>query len=195
MKLLFFDSSKIFGWQVITAFLVACLFVALIVMALFNWRVTSKEYLADLISRDISTLASIIERIDKDCKILSFDYQKNKINFLTVKTFVSSEVGPLNLAYQDKWKGPYLDDNPSYQGKNYILVKTKQGYFVTPAEDVTLPNGNIIGKDIMLDENADIDEMIKNEKQLRFNNKPLAVKLKLSTSTAPALTQLPLERI
>jgi len=195
MKFMFFEPQKGFSWRMIIPVLVVAFFIVLIAVAIFNWRVTSQEYLGDLVAKDVEIVASMLERIDKDCKILSFDYQKNRINFLNVKSFVGSEVGSINLAYPNKWQGPYLDDNPTYQEKEYLVVRTNQGYFVTPGEGVILPNGKVIGKDIMLDENADIAAMAQDDQQLRFEGKALAVKLKLSTSTSDIITQLPLERI
>ncbi len=132
------------------------------------------------ISGDIAHLVSIFKKIDKDCGILSFDYQKNPIDFLTVTKFVSSEIGSMNLAYPQNWKGPYVDDNPEMQAKMYQVVRTKQGYFITPGDGVKLPNGKVIGKDIILDENADIFSMMGNQNELLYKDKALAAPLTLS---------------
>jgi hypothetical protein len=132
------------------------------------------------IADDIAHLVSIFKKIDKDCEILSFDYQKNPINFLNVTKFVSSEVGPMNLAYPQNWKGPYVDDNPEMQGQMYQVVRTKQGYFITPGEGVKLPNGKVIGKDIMFSEDADIFAMMGNQEELLYKDKSLAAPLTLS---------------
>jgi len=175
--------------------LAAIFFVVLVVIAIYNWRVTSKELFGDILSKDVATLANAMEQIDKECQILSFDGQKNTLNFLTVTSFVSSEVGSLNLEYPKKWQGPYVDDNPTYQEKEYMVVRTKYGYFVTPGEGVVLPNGKVIGKDIILDEDADIASMAKDGGVLWFENKALAVKLNISTSTRDVFNQLPMERI
>ncbi|TET06511.1 hypothetical protein E3J79_01555 [Candidatus Dependentiae bacterium] len=196
MKITMYDYKKGFMRNYIIPLLIVLFFSMLIVLAIFNLRVTSKYYLADLIVRDVTQLATIFERIDQECKILDFDYQKNRINFLNVKSFVGSEVGPMNLAYPDKWNGPYIDDNPTYQDKEYLVVRTKKGYFVTPGEGVKLPNGQIIGKDIILDEDADIPSMMKDENQLMFNGKQLAARLTIGV-TEPGLIyqKLPIERI
>ena len=108
-------------WRGVIPFLIVLFFTGLVFLAFFNLRVTSKGYLADIIDRDVKELKSILERIDKECKILSFDYQKNRINFLNVKSFSGSEVGSINLAFPKKWEGPYLLDNPTYQEKEYLL--------------------------------------------------------------------------
>ena len=60
--------------------------------------------------------------------IYGFDYQKNPINFLNIKSFEGSEVTSMNLTFPDQWEGPYLSDNPTIQQKDYLIVKTKKGY-------------------------------------------------------------------
>ena len=154
--------------------LAVTLFCIFIIIAIFNTFVKSKDYEVDIIDRDVTQLADLVMQIEKDCKIMSFESQKNSINFLNVKSFVGSKVGPVNLKHPDRWKGPYLDHNPSIQGKEYLLVRTKKGYFVTPGEGVKLPNHKIVGVDIKLGEDADIQAMIKYEKQLNYKGKALA---------------------
>ena len=167
----------------------------LAILTIVNLRVTSKDYLADLIVRDIRKLKTILELVNQDCKILSFDYQKNRINFLNVKSFVGSEVGSINLVYADKWRGPYLDDNPTFQDKEYLVVRTKKGFFITPGEGVILPNGKVIGTDIVLSEDADIAAMMNDDQQLRFNKKPLAGSLNIKINNISHYQDIPFERI
>jgi len=91
----------------------------LFVIAIINLFFRSQETTSAMIVDDIAQLAYIFQRIDKTCSIIDFDYQKNPINFLNVTSFVGSEVGPMNLAYPEKWEGPYLKDNPTIQEKEY----------------------------------------------------------------------------
>ncbi len=137
-----------------------------------------------IISQEVQQLVEIFKRIDKKCKIIDFDYQQNHINFLNVKSFEGSEVGSMNLAYPKQWEGPYLSDNPTIQEKEYMIVRTKKGYFVTPGQDVRLGNGRVIGKDIILNENADILAMMHDENALMFKGKALAAPLPVGSSTA-----------
>src|SRR3989344_9211832 len=130
----------------------------------------------DIIAKDVAALAAIFERIHAQCKIMGFDGQQNIINFLNVKSFDGSEVGPMNLAYPTKWQGPYLPDNLEIQGKEYMVVKIDDGYFITPGNGVKLPNKKVIGTDIMLDAKANILSLIAS-KELSFNGKPLAQRL------------------
>ena len=133
----------------------------------------------EMIGADVKKLAFIFERIHQTCVISSFDYQKNPINFLNVGNFISSEIGPMNLVHPDKWEGPYIEDNLNVQSIEYQVVKTKFGYFITPGEGVELPNGKIIGKDIILNEDADILKMMGSENYLRYGNMPLAAPISL----------------
>lgn len=152
----------------------AGIIVVLIVITAVNFYYRPKEYTAELIVKDLAVLQGIFKKIDDRCKILGFDYQKNPINFLNVGTFKSSEVGPMNLTYPAQWQGPYVSENLRVQGKEYQVVKTKKGLFITPGDGVALPNGKIISKDIILNEDADIQALMQDEKGLRYNGKMLA---------------------
>lgn len=157
--------------------LAVTLFCIFVIIAIFNTFVSTKEYEVDIIEHDVARLADAFKQIEKDCKIISFESQKNSINFLNVKSFVGSQVGPINLKHPDLWKGPYLGRNPSMQSIEYLLVRTKKGYFITPGVGVKLPNGKVVGVDIKLDEGADIEAMMKDEKQLGYKGKALAAPL------------------
>lgn len=156
-----------------TSLLLASLFV----IALVNVFFRSKQLTGTLIADDVAKLAYIFKRIDQTCSIIDFDYQKNNINFLNVGSFTGSEVGPMNLTYPEKWEGPYLDDNPTMQDKEYQVVYTKKGYFVVPGDGVKLPNGNVVGVDIILDEDADIATLMRDKNGLTFQGKALAAPL------------------
>jgi hypothetical protein len=143
----------------------------------------SKDDAGLMIAQDVAHLKDVFEKIHHDCVIIDFDAQKNPINFLNVAKFVGSEVGPMNLAYPEKWQGPYMKDNPTIYHIAYQVVSTKKGYFITPGEGVTLPNKKIIGKDIVLDKNADIEAMMLSSQALCYKDKPLAAHLDLGSSS------------
>jgi len=63
------------------------------------------------------------------------------------------------------------------------VVATKRGYYITPGDGIKLPNKKIVGKDIILDQNADIDKMMVDEQAFRYKNKSLAARLELGTPT------------
>lgn len=164
-------------------------FIILIGLTIFTVRYKTRQFAGDVMVSDIVRLAQIFEQINRDCAIAGFDYQKNPINFLNVKAFSGSEVGSMNLVYPNKWQGPYLEDNPTMQGKEYQIVRTQAGYFIIPGDGVQLPNGNIIGKDIIIDETSDIKTLAGDPMFLSFHGKPLALPISISRS-ASALSSL-----
>ncbi len=156
----------------------AMIVIGLLTVAIINFVRRADTQTATLIADDVKKVSAILDRINKKCVILGFDEQQNVINFLTVEKFVGSEVGSMNLAYPDKWEGPYMAHNPMLQGKEYMIVQTTNGSFITPGHGVKLPNGSVIGKDLILDENADIFHMISSG-QLSFRGIALATKLEI----------------
>jgi len=168
--------------NVIIPVLTVILFFILIGVSLFKLFYDVKVSSDAIITQEVKQLVKIFKRIDKKCKIIDFDYQKNNINFLNVEKFTGSEVGPMNLVYPQNWEGPYLKDNPTIQGKEYQIVKTKKGYFIVPGQGVKLSNGKVIGKDIVFDRNADIPKMMVDEKFLNFKGESLAVPLDVGVS-------------
>lgn len=181
-KGLIFTPKKGLVYGYITPILTIALFVILIVVSVFSLVYKSKTNTAALIDRDLHTFVDIFKRIDMDCRILSFDYTLNPINFLNVKSFSGSEVGPMNLGYPASWKGPYIEDNPTIQGEEYLLVATQKGHFVVPGMGVRLPNGKVVGRDIVLSKDADIEAMMQPGGGLYYKGKPLAAKLQVGAS-------------
>ena len=164
---------------------IASFFGVLIIISLVNVFYRTKQKTGDVIAHDVVRLVEIFQRIHRTCTIIDFDYQKNRINFLNVERFVGSEVGPMNLEHPERWEGPYLSDNPTVQDQEYQIVRTKNGYFITPGEGVRLPNGAQIGTDIIFDEDADIAVMMADERTLRYKGIALAAPLPLIRTLVP----------
>jgi len=173
------ERSFFFNPNKIIPVLTVLLFLLLAGVSLYRLFYQAKTFSDQLISREVVQLVDVFKRIDKACKIISFDYQKNHINFLNIKKggFVGSEVGPLNLTFPQNWEGPYMDDNPTIQQKEYQVVRTKKGYFITPGDGVVLSSGKVVGKDVILDENADIKAMMQKDGELNYKGKALAAPL------------------
>ncbi len=170
--------------QTVFSGLMVAVFFVLLGVTVYRLFYEAKTGSDQMIAREVGQLVAILKQIDAKCKIIDFDNQQNPINFLNVKSFEGSEVGSMNLAYPKLWEGPYLNDNPTIQEKDYMIVKTKKGYFVTPGEGVRLGNGKVIGKEIILDENADIPAMMQDEKALMFEGQALAAPLYVGMSPA-----------
>lgn len=158
---------------------VSALLLALLVgIAIHRFRRDSKLIVNQMIADQIEQLVGVFKRIDKNCKIISFEHERNYIDFLNVKSFVGSEIGAMNLTYPEGWEGPYLADNPTILEKYYVVIITPKGWFIAPDDGVQLANGKIIGTDIKLDKNTNFDELIHDPQTLSFNGRPLAAKIR-----------------
>lgn len=177
-----------YAFALFTVALFALLFLISVVYLLKQARVFSDQ----LIVQDVVRLADVFKSIDEHCKIVSFDYQKNNIDFLNVEKFSGSEIGSMNLMLPDRWKGPYMN-NPAVQGRVYQVVRTRKGYFIVPGDGVRLSSGKIIGKDIVLNEAADISALSTSGNVLTYQDKPLAYPLVTSGYHPTTLSALPLD--
>ncbi len=174
------QKGLIYGY--ITPLLTIALFIVLIGISIFSLRYKSQASTASIIERDLGLLIDAFKRIDKDCRIQGFDHQITRINFLNVKSFAGSEVGDVNFAFPQQWKGPYLPTNPTIQSEEYLVVVTYKGNFITPGIGVQLPNGKTVDRSILLNKNADIEAMMKPGALFNHEGKPLAVKLDVGPS-------------
>ena len=152
---------------------------SLLVVSFINFTYRAGNITGVVVAGDIKKLAVIFDRISKTCGISGFDHQQNMINFLNVGCFKGSEIGSMNLVYPKRWQGPYLKDNLAVQGKEYMIVKTNRGHFITPGNGVRLPNGAQVGKDIILNESANIPAMMNNQNKLMFKGRALAARVRV----------------
>lgn len=160
-------------YTVIGIVLIAAIFYGASKDTLYRWYWATKH---DIV-HDLQTLDAIFKRIHDSCNIVRIDGVKQSINFLTVEKFAGSEVGPLHLAHPEKWQGPYLQYNLATQGKEYQIVRDKNGFFIAPGDGVKLASGKTIGIDIVLNERVDIAALVSTE--LQFNGLPLAIPLSI----------------
>jgi hypothetical protein len=161
------------------------LFVLLIGLFIFKMFYSKSEFVASAINNDITAIALSLEKIDRECSILSFEHNKNFVDFLNVKAFSGSRVGSMNLAYSDKWDGPYLKSNPTIKSKFYVIVKAEDGLFVVPGNGVKLPNKLVIGKDFEITEKSLVGKMIQEGGKLFFKGKQLGKQLKFKVGDWP----------
>jgi hypothetical protein len=136
------------------------LLVMLLGLFLFKVVYHRAYYLASVIEQDVTRVAQILASIDKDCGILSVNGERTAVNFLNVKSFLGTSVGGLNLAYPNKWRGPYLTVNPTYQQQFYELVQTAEGLFIVPGAGVKLPNGLVMGRDVPMGFDVSVKKML-----------------------------------
>lgn len=157
---------------------VSAFFLIIILVFFFTRVFRDKPYFATtVLNNEVSKIADALNKVDYDCSILSIENEKNPVDFLTVKTFVGSEIGSLNVAYPKNWKGPYLLDNPRFEGKLYQIIKTKQGAFVIPGDGVKLPNGQVVNKSFRINYDSDVSKMLDQGGQLNYQGTSLGKKL------------------
>ncbi len=152
--------------------------VLLLGVFLFKIYYNKPRFVASLVEQDIKQIHKVLHRIDKDCNILGFKGQRVVIDFLTVKKFIGSVIGGINLAYPDKWDGPYMKTNPTMHQHFYEIARTQSGYYIVPGEGVRLPNGYVVGRDFELGYVADIEDMMKPGGVLYYKGKKFAYRFR-----------------
>lgn len=184
--------NKRFRWYPIVSIAIIC---GLIGFSILTFRARKTRDRSAMLANDIVQLSQIFQKIDATAGIAGFDFEKNEINFLNIKKdgFVGSEVGSMNLIRPARWEGPYVNEVSSLQEQNYMILRTKQGYFITPRDGVVLPNGKVMGKDVILDELSDIQAMIQDNELLAHNGNPLAARIFISGSSNPISTPIEIE--
>ena len=145
----------------------------LVVRSLHN----KPEFTAAMLSHDLRTIEMALHQIDASCDILSLDRDRIHVDFLTVASFHSSEVGGINLGRPENWEGPYVPDNPALQGKVYEVVTVDQGVFLTPGDGVELPNGLVMGRDVVITPETNISELLNEGGSLNYHGEQLATRL------------------
>ncbi len=132
------------------------------------------------IAEHVQQLQGIFKQINESCKIVGFRSTKNQINFLNVISFAGSILGPMALAEPKNWKGPYMQENPESEGRNYQIVVTKSGDYILPGDGVKLSNGKVIGKTLVLNAKSDIEAMMLDPKALLSGTRPLAARIEVN---------------
>jgi len=179
-------AKKILRFDKKTFPIFSVLFLGLIVVY-FVWRHKANAPFnnAIIITSDVAAIVKVLKNIDESCSILSIKYERSRINFLNVEKFIGSEVGSLNLAYPKNWKGPYLKDNPTLQGKFYEMVHGRDGYFILPGDKVVLPNKKVMGVDVVVGKHVDINPMFQKDGALYYRDTALGVKVSFKVGDWP----------
>lgn len=157
--------------------IVATAFLALFLFVTFKYFYQATRANDEVIADQIAKLHDIFEEINNTCKIIGFRHPKEYIDFLNVGSFEGSVVGPMNLLEPKNWKGPYLKESLTIEGKEYQIISTKRGYYIVPGDGVKLANGKVIGKTLIVNENSDIDALMRDPKELNSNGRPLAARI------------------
>ena len=149
----------------------------IILMFVLRFLYTRPQIVASLVENDIGIISLAIEKIDSRCSILKIVGNKADIDFLNIKKFSGSVVGPLSLAYPENWEGPYLKSNPTLRGTFYQIVKASDGFFIVPGDGVELPNGVVLGKDLVVTPELFLENHISSGGLLTYKGRSLGKKL------------------
>lgn len=152
-----------------------------LMVALFFIKIIGERpyFMASIVHSDVKKIGLIIEKIDQNCKITAIAGGRTAVNFLTVKKFVGSVIGGLNLMDASKWAGQYVEVNPTIQQQFYDLVQAKDGCFVVPGIGVFLPNGYVVGKDFVITSETNVAPMMQAGGFLFYKGEPLAQRVNL----------------
>ncbi len=160
-----------------TIIISSLLLIGLFFITWYQFSRQTRVIINQIIAEDVAQLKVIFDEIHRECGILGFDHEKNYIDFLTVKEFVSNEIGAMSLILPEKWRGPYVQDNLAIQSKVYEIAKTKDGYYIIPGSGVSLSNGKIMGKDIIITPTTDVHQFVNEESGLEYKGKSLVAKI------------------
>lgn len=132
-----------------------------LVMGIFYWearRVIPEQVMA----QDIRLLQNTFTAIHETCFITHFDEDVTIIDFLNVGSFTGSKIGGMNLKHPQRWSGPYVSTNPTIRERAYVIRRTADGHYITPADGIRLPASNqVIGVDLVIDNNTVMAPLIK----------------------------------
>ena len=158
------------------------LFIVFFCGAIIRLMLQSPINTDELIAKDIQALQQIFKKIHQDCTIVQFDRDRNDIDFLTVEKFTGTEVGSMTVLYPNFWQGPYLKYNLMMQQEPYVIAKTLSGYYIIPGNGVTLNNGQILGKDIIIDKKTNMDKLLADSGALTSPSGLLAGKIQIGAT-------------
>lgn len=154
----------------------ATLLSVIVLFVFFKMFYTKPYFIASVMHNDMNRIEKILKHIDTSCEILGTQGGSAAIDFLTIKTFTGSMVGGVDLAHPKNWQGPYLEQNPTMQGRFYELAKAKDGYFIVPGKNVMLPNGVVMGRDLIVSHKNTVEKHTKTGGLLNYKGVKLAVK-------------------
>src|ERR1700722_2138781 len=90
-----YETLTVYAMPIAIGTLLTILFAGALVTFWYEGHRASEQ----LILEHTQELVTIFKKIDESCGIIGFDHQKNYIDFLNVKAFSGSKIGPMNLKY------------------------------------------------------------------------------------------------
>ena len=146
------------------------------------------------VHKDLQHIARAVTAMDKDCRIVDMRVGIHLLTPLTQKLVSEHELSNTVFKYPENWRGAYLAKMPLIQGKPYQLLKTDKGLFVVPGSGVVLPNGMMVGRDIIWQAQTDVAALTRSGGPLFYRGVALALKVAYGRQPAPTFATDPLPR-
>lgn len=138
---------------------------------------SKSQVLSSVIRNDFQEITRVLQHVDEQCNILAIKGGHVVLDFFTIKAFVGSEIGGMNLAHPKNWHGPYFRRNPTIKGIFYELIQAADGFFIIPGKGVKLPNGLMFGKDIIINRQINVLPMLQPGGKLHHKETSFAAKI------------------
>ena len=149
----------------------------LVIFGIYGIVHKNPDVMAAKMCKDLEQLVVVLQKVDKDCSIVSIDSGSGVIDFLTIEKLLGVDAGCLMIAYPEKWAGPYLKKDLMYQGAYYEIVQTNHGFYIVPGNGVRLPNGFVMGQDLEINSKIEIEPLLKPGARLCYKNNRFAMPL------------------
>jgi hypothetical protein len=148
----------------------------LIICFLGYYFLNNKNY-QNAIFPDVKKIEEAIKNIHKNCIILNFLNENNPVDFLNVKEFSGNIIGSIQIEKPEKWEGPYLPSVILYKNKPFSIFVHKSGYYIVPGIETILDDEKVIGKDIIFNQETDMETILRQYPSLNPNGKALIKKI------------------
>lgn len=170
--------------------LIALLFISAFALITIKYLRQARRANDAVIAEHIETLKKIFHDINDCCKINAFRPGKNPIDFLNVSNFEGPVIGPMSLLEPKNWRGPYVRESLTIGGREYEIVSTRKGYYIVPGDGVSLANGKVIGKTLLLNNTTDIEALMSDPQGLMSSQgKPLAAPIEITRRQGESTSQ------
>lgn len=132
---------------------------------------------AAVVQADLRHIADAVTRMHHDCEIKKMRVGIHPITALAKRRIQPYDLQNITLAHPGSWKGPYLARVPVVQNHPYQLLKTHRGLFIVPGTGVTLPNGQIVGRDLEWHARTDVTALADSGGPLFYQGQPLMAEI------------------
>ncbi len=156
-------TAKMLSWRYVALGMVTTLFITVLLVWVGFFTYSYMQYSAAAqIHSDMEQINKLLITIDKKCSLVDTLHNPQEITFFNRKDI--DEKSGLIVRYPERWSGPYSEQDFSYGGKPYSLLKKSSYMLIIPSCGTTLPSGAVIGNDISIDRSVTYSEFTGDER-------------------------------